>query len=258
VLAVAIGVAALLAACSSTVDGHPVGAASGITPTATSSVATSATGDSIAPTSAAPTDAPAGSFLCPGTSAEPIVTCLQGSLSDVWSGLLNEAITQPTVLAPSPSQVPADCRGGLDVGTAFTCTSDSTLYVTSKFLTLIAGNFAGTDLGYALAALQAHEMGHAVQYAVHQPSAEIPNPTDTQSREFEQQADCLAGVWAHHVAATGGLDVSHFVSVDYELISLISSNPEILTHGTPPERRGAVNRGLAGGRPQDCKLATFH
>lgn len=256
--------AAMVAACSSTVDGQPVRASSGSAPTSTPTAARPTASAprppsaSSGPTSATATAAPAGSFRCPGSSVAPIARCLGGSLSEVWSGLLNEAISQTTVLAPSPSQVPADCRGGLDLDTAFTCSSDSKLYVTSKFLTLITDNFADGDLGYALASLQAHEMGHVVQYAVHQPSVEIPNPTAAQSRELEQQADCLSGVWAYHVAAKGGLDAEHFVSVAYELISLISNNPEIETHGTPPARRIAVKRGLAAGRPQDCKLATFH
>jgi predicted metalloprotease len=261
VLCAAIGVAAMLAGCSSTVDGHP----SGSTPTSNPNTATSAASSAIPPAGASggpasgtATNAPAGSFLCPGISAAPIVKCLEVSLSEVWSGLLDETITQPTVLAPSPDQVPADCRGGLALDTAFTCTSDLKLYVTSKFLALIANNFVDTDLGYALAALQAHEMGHAVQYAVHQPSVEIKNPTAAQSREFEQQADCLAGVWADQVGKEGGLGPLHFLSVDYELISLISNNPEIRSHGTPAERREAVNRGLVTGRPQDCSLATFH
>lgn len=146
----------------------------------------------------------AGSFVCPGSSADPIVTCLEASLSDFWSGLLNDAIDGPTVLSPSPGQVPADCRSGLDLGTAFTCSSDGKRYVTSKFLGLITDKFGDTDLGYALAALQAHEMGHVVQYAVHEPSIEIKNPTAAQSQVVEQQADCLGAVWAYYVVKTVG------------------------------------------------------
>ncbi|MFN2518698.1 MAG: neutral zinc metallopeptidase [Jatrophihabitantaceae bacterium] len=148
------------------------------------------------------------------------------------------------------------CRDGLALGIAFTCPADLKLYATSEFLKLLSHFFAASDLPYALAAMQAHEMGHVVQYAVHQPGIN-DRSTDAVSRAIEQQADCLSGVWARHQAVKGGVDVARFRRVAVEGITLISSNAEIATHGTPAQRGAAIDRGLSGGRPQACKLATF-
>ncbi|PZS35989.1 MAG: hypothetical protein DLM58_02655 [Pseudonocardiales bacterium] len=257
----AIGFATLVAACGATVSGSPQGTPSASTTAASSSTPSRPAATSRAEASSAPATSPpspAASFGCAGATVAPIVTCLEAALSGYWSGQLNDVVDQPIVLAPAVAAVPAACRGGLELGTAFTCTSDGKLYVTSKFLRLIIENFPGGDLGYALAGLQAHEMGHVVQYAVKQPGAENRSRTPAQSRVFEQQADCLSGVWAHDQAAKGALNGAHFESVDFELMSLISSNPEILTHGTPTARRAAVHVGLVGGRPRACELATFH
>jgi hypothetical protein len=50
----------------------------------------------------------------------------------------------PIVLAPSRSEVPARCVVGLELGTAFTCLDNLTLYVTPEFLTLLTDNFPRT------------------------------------------------------------------------------------------------------------------
>lgn len=168
------------------------------------------------------------------------------------------AVAEPAVLAPARADVPAACRTALDVAPAFTCHVNATLYFSSGFLALIRKTFVGGDRTYALASVQAHEMGHIVQYAVHQPQLERTRPTDAQSRFVEQQADCLSGVWAAQADGTGGFDAARFHDVATRLIALISTNPEIRTHGTPPQRSAAIERGIRGGRPQSCRLATFH
>ena len=162
------------------------------------------------------------------------------------------------VLAPAASAVPAPCRSGLQVDTAFTCQVDGALYVTEPFVQLIHRYFRGDQLSYAFASVLGHEFGHVLQREVHQPQLAITHPTDAQSRAIEQQADCLSGVWAHDAAARGRLDPTEFHRIAVRLITLISSNPEIFTHGTPPRRGAAIQRGLDGGTPATCHLATFH
>jgi predicted metalloprotease len=64
-------------------------------------------------------------------------------------------------------------------------------------------------------------------------------------------------VWAGSESRQGHLDTRTFQVVAKQLITDISSNPEVATHGTPDQRAAAILRGMSGGRPQDCKLATF-
>ena len=196
---------------------------------------------------------------CPGVNSadvDAVIACLRVAADGFWSGQLNQPITEPVVADPSITDVPEKCRPALTTTPAFTCLVDGTLYITKPFADQIRRTFTGQDLIYAYAALIGHEIGHVVQRAVHQPNVGSAT-TDAQSRQIEQQADCLAGVWAAALVKAGRLDGRRFVDDGYTLISAISSNPEIAAHGDPPTRRQAMQRGLAGGRPQACQLATF-
>jgi uncharacterized protein len=196
---------------------------------------------------------------CPSAAgtATSIVTCLQKSTSDFWSGTLNEVAQEPIVLSPSTDQVPEACRPALQTTPAFTCQIDGTLYVTHGFVVQIGQDFRGTDQQYAFASLVSHEIGHVVQGLVGQPGYTDPNKSNALSQQIEQQADCLSGVWAASEVKAGRLDADRFVADSQELIALNSTNPEIATHGTPPVRAAAIRKGLSGGRPQSCNLATF-
>jgi uncharacterized protein len=249
---------AVLAGCASTVTG--AGRGSGAT-TGPGEGTSSASTSSAAPTptsSPAPTPVPAGITPCPQTDVYAAVGCLRQVLSDFWSGQLNNVVGEAVVLDADPARVPRPCRPGIELGTAITCKVDLTLYVSHQFLALIEANFHGVDLDLALASVTAHEIGHVLQYTLHQPEIEQRNPSDATVRRIEQQADCLSGVWAAHAANTGALDARRFVADAVKLITLVSSNPEITTHGTPPQRRAAIQRGLTVGTPAACHLVTFH
>ena len=148
---------------------------------------------------------------------------------------------------PSPAQAPPQCRPGIEGGTAITCRADLTLYISHAFLALIDRFFHGLDRALALASVASHEFGHVLQYTLHQPQIEQKRPSDATSQFVEQQADCLSGVWAGSAAGQHNLDANEFVDDAEKLIELVSSNPEIETHGTPPTRRAAIERGIAGG-----------
>ncbi len=140
---------------------------------------------------------------------------------------------------------------------AFTCQVNDTVYINSSLIDLIGGQFGRREVPYAVASVVAHEIGHVVQAAVRQPGYHQANPSDAASQRIEQQADCLSGVWAYRESSRGALDRVLFLKVAKALISDVSSNPEVATHGTPDQRAAAVARGLRLGRPQDCALATF-
>lgn len=232
-----------VAGCSSAVDGR--GSGRSPAPSATST----------AP--ATPTAASGVPGLCAGSSAQPIVSCLRRKLSDFWSGQLNQVVGEPVFLTATPAQVPVPCRPGLTAAPAFTCRSNLTLYLNRGLLELFDRSIPHQEMLYAFASVQAHEIGHVVQYALRQPQIELPSLTAAQTRFIEQQADCLSGVWAYHAAQAGGFDKALFRRIAVRLITLISTNPEIQTHGSPAQRAAAIDRGLATGRPQSCKLITF-
>jgi uncharacterized protein len=166
-------------------------------------------------------------------------------------------IDQPVVVNPTRSQVPVECRPGLTEAPAFTCQIDDTVYINQSLIQLITEQFGASDVPYAMASVISHEIGHVVQAAVHQPGYDRTGSSDAISRQIEQQADCLSGVWAVSESKQGHLDPKTFQVVAKQLITDVSSNPEVATHGTPDQRAAAILRGMSGGRPQECKLATF-
>ncbi len=67
------------------------------------------------------------------------------------------------MLDPAAAQVPAACRSALGTAPAFTCQVDDVVYLGPGLAILVDGNFAPADRPYALAAVLAHEFGHASQ-----------------------------------------------------------------------------------------------
>lgn len=185
------------------------------------------------------------------------MNCLRSSLSDFWSGQLNEVVDQPVVVEPTSAQVPGRCRSAITTTAAFTCQVNDTVYLNSGLVDAARKDFPPAELPYVFAAVLGHEIGHVVQAAVQQPGYDDTTNSDEISRRIEQQADCLDGVWAHSAIAAHQLDRATFIRITNTYLTSISSNPEILTHGTPPERAAALAKGLKNGRPQDCGLATF-
>jgi hypothetical protein len=255
-LATALAVALAFTACASTVGGVGRGSGAPAAPTPTTAptaapTTASASASTIAPVAGAATP-------CPESDPQQTVACLQGVLSTYWSAQLNQVITERIVVDASPAQAPPQCRPGIEGGTAITCRADLTLYISHAFLALIDRFFHGLDRALALASVASHEFGHVLQYTLHQPQIEQKHPSDATSQFVEQQADCLSGVWAGSAAGQHNLDANEFVNDAEKLIELVSSNPEIETHGTPPTRRAAIERGIAGGSPGVCNLVSFH
>ena len=128
------------------------------------------------------------------------------------------------------------------------------MYLTPSLTTLLDDHFPAADRPYAIAVVLSHEFGHVVQADVKQ--AGYGDGTQTVSQHIEQQADCLSGVWANQQSAAGTLDAGHFAAVAHTLITAISDQAEMDSHGTPAERAAALAKGLHSGRSQDCALTT--
>lgn len=202
-------------------------------------------------TTTAGTPSRAPGLVCTGANASVIVGCLRDSLTRFWTGELHRRIAAPIVLDFATSAVPPPCRAAVRLGTAFTCPTDSTIYLTQHYVTELQQDRPLADTWYRLAATVGHEMGHVVQFAVHEPLVSGQGDDATsRSQRVEQQADCLSGVWAAHV----GLDRVRFLAAVRADFRLVDSTFERRTHGDPSVRIAAVRRGLAGARPGSCGL----
>jgi predicted metalloprotease len=201
--------------------------------------------------------------LCPsaGQDAAKLVACLAADLDRSWSKAIGTPVGVRVTVDPEPARVSHVCRSFLAFGSAFYCPPDGQAYVTGAAVRRDRAAF-GDRLPYALAAVVAHEAGHRVQFEVKQP--ELDRSGDAASRMVEQQADCLAGVWAYGAARRGLLDPAGFRAAyakEMQLVSALKPPPgqdlddydEVATHGTPAQRVAAFDRGDVAA-PNPCGL----
>jgi uncharacterized protein len=201
--------------------------------------------------------------LCPsaGQDAVKVVACLVADLNGSWRTKIGKTVGMRVTVDPQPGRVNRSCRSFLAFGTAFYCPPDGQAYLTAASVARARAAF-GDQFPYALAAVVAHEAGHRVQYAVRQP--DLDGRGDAISRAVEQQADCLAGVWAYGAARRGLVDPARFRATYAKEMRLVSAlkppagaglddYDEVATHGPPAQRVAAFDRGDSGAT-NPCRL----
>lgn len=196
--------------------------------TRTAGAALSGPGSSAAQTSAGPAGragpapgsaSPPAGLSCLGPATPAIVRCLSASLSRFWTAELDRPVILHILVQPSSSRVPRDCRVALRLNTAFSCPTDDTVYLTARFLARMRSTGPAGRSWLGIASTMGHEMGHIVQFTVHEPLVSRARPTWAQSRRIEQQADCLDGVWS----AEAGIDDAAFAAATRIVLTIVDS-----------------------------------
>lgn len=187
---------------------------------------------------------------CDLPSSAQIVACLSASLSTFWTDRLGRSVQLIAVADPSSGQVPTACRAALRLNTAFSCPADDKVYLTAPFLQRMLTTGARSQAWVRIATTLGHEMGHILQFAVHEPAATARHSTWGQSRFIEQQADCLAGVWA----ASVGMNAAAFLRANAIVLMIVDSPWERRSHGTKRQRLAAVQRGQRARTATACGL----
>jgi predicted metalloprotease len=228
VLAVAAALAWFGSACTTAVDGRPVGAGR--------------------PASTGSRSAPTARFDCDRSRVVAVVSCLDRSLDQYWRRALHRAFSVGTVVAPSAAAVPRGCRAALRLQTAFTCPIGNRVYLTPGYITRLRTAAPRAVAWLRFAATLAHEAGHVVQFTVREPSVERQRSTAAQTRAVEQQADCLSGLWA----ASVGLPDDEFRDAAATVFTIVDSAFERRTHGPPNQRLAAIARGQRGSTARAC------
>ena len=150
----------------------------------------------------------------------------------------------------------------------FYCPGDSKVYIDLNFFRELQRMGAGGD--FAQAYVLAHEVGHHVQnllgvsMAVQRRQRSV-SKTDANHLSVltELQADCYAGVWAHHAHKDNQLlepgDLEEGMNAaakigDDALMSRAGARirPEAFTHGSSRQRQEWLYRGLNTGDPNQC------
>ena len=164
---------------------------------------------------------------------------------------------------------PTACGTGESAMGPFYCPGDSKVYIDLDFFDTLSQRL-GAPGDFAQAYVIAHEVGHHLQNLMGI-TAKIDAMRGKVSQaqmnalsvRLELQADCLAGVWAHHSQKGKGWLERGDIEEALNAASQIGDDtlqraskgqvvPESFTHGTSAQRVAWFKRGLEGGRIDGC------
>jgi predicted metalloprotease len=196
------------------------------------------------------------------------VSVILADMEDTWPGLLQPMGAQyvPPKLVLFSNMVQSACGYGEAASGPFYCPPDQIVYIDLSFFDELSRLGAPGD--FAQAYVIGHEVGHHVQNLLG--TSDQVREMQKQSGEaeanalsvmLELQADCFAGVWAHHanrqrqMLETGdveeGLRAAAAIGDD-RLMRMAGRavQPESFTHGSSEQRIQWLRTGLSTG---DCK-----
>ncbi|OUY11543.1 neutral zinc metallopeptidase [Acinetobacter indicus] len=205
---------------------------------------------------------------------------------DTWTQVFAQQLNQqyvPPKLVMFNGAVSSACGNASAAMGPFYCPADQKVYLDTGFFKDmrtqmgISGEQNQTELSrqdqagdFAQAYVIAHEVGHHIQtilgisgqvQQMRQRASQVEG--NQLSVRQELQADCLAGVWAHHNHqrtqfleqgdVQEAMDAAHKIGDDY--LQKRSSGqvvPDSFTHGTSAQRVQWFNTGLKSGNMNDC------
>jgi predicted metalloprotease len=161
------------------------------------------------------------------------------------------------------------CGTGQAAMGPFYCPGDERVYLDLDFYRDLQARFAAPG-DFAQAYVIAHEIGHHVQHQLG--IAEKVQATKQRVSErdanllqvrMELQADCFAGIWAHHANRSRGILEQGDIEEALRAASAIGDDtlqkqaqgyvvPESFTHGSAEQRMRWFKRGLDSGEMKAC------
>jgi len=221
-----------------------------------------------------------------GASSEPIQGCETGadaersqecrivavvnSIQDIWAQQLQGY--QPAVTNFFTGSVTTGgCGSASSAVGPFYCPADSQVYIDLGFFDDLESRFGARGGDFAEAYVLAHEYGHHVQNQIGVRAERGSGPESDAVRQ-ELQADCFAGMWAHHATttpdpATGEVLILELTEEDIdEALSAAAAvgddriqeaatgdvDPHTWTHGSAEQRQAWFLTGYRSGDPQRC------
>ena len=216
---------------------------------------------------------PSGGSPPAGDPQADFVSVVLADTEEVWSELLarmGRQYEQPRLVLFS-DQVSSACGFQSAAVGPFYCPGDSQVYIDLAFYRELDQRF-GAPGDFAQAYVIAHEIGHHVQNLLGV-SSQVDQArrgvgeaqANALSVRQELQADCLAGVWAHHSQRRGNNIKLEEGDVEEGLAAAAAIGddriqsqtrgrvvPESFTHGTSAQRVEWFRRGLQTGSVEEC------
>jgi len=193
------------------------------------------------------------------------------STEDVWNGIFQQSerdYREPTLVLFSGA-VQSACGFAQAAVGPFYCPGDSKLYIDLDFLQQLTRQLNAPG-DFAQAYVIAHEVGHHVQNelgVMQETQAMRERMSEAEwngvSVRIELQADCYAGVWAHHVSSDTNMIEPGDIEEAINAASAVGDDaiqrktqgqvvPESFTHGSSQQRMKWFNNGFKSGDPGDC------
>ena len=206
-----------------------------------------------------------------GDQMAKFVSVVLADTEDTWTGLFKQSGSQYKVpkLVLFRGAVQSACGRAEAAMGPFYCPGDQKVYIDLAFFDDLQRRFNAPG-EFARAYVIAHEVGHHVQNLLG-----IADKVDAQRKRLseveynklqvrmELQADCLAGIWAHHANRTRNILERGDVEAAMAAATAIGDDrlqqqsrgyvtPESFTHGSSQQLVRWFRRGLDSGQIAQC------
>lgn len=199
------------------------------------------------------------------------VSTVLADTEDVWKDMFTRggATYQEPRLVLFRGTTPTACGQGQAAMGPFYCPGDQKVYIDLDFYETLK-NQLGAPGDFAQAYVIAHEVGHHVQNLLGITTKMDERRGRVSQAEYnalsvrlELQADCFAGVWAHHAQNARQILESGDVEEAMNAAAKIGDDalqragggavvPDSFTHGTSAQRQRWFNSGLKNGSVKGC------
>ncbi len=215
-------------------------------------------------------EAPAGQAPANDRVAQ-FVSVVLADTEDTWQQIFraNGADYPQPKLVLFSGQTPTACGTGQSATGPFYCPGDQKVYIDLSFFRLMQQRF-NVSGEFAQAYVIAHEVGHHVQHVtgimdkvngVRRSGSQ--SQANALSVRLELQADCFAGVWAHHANEARAILEAGDIEAALNAATAIGDDalqkqsqgyavPDSFTHGSSAQRVRWFRRGIESGQIGSC------
>ena len=203
--------------------------------------------------------------------AAKFVSVVLADTEDTWGALFKQGNAQYRVpkLVLFRGAVQSACGNAQAAMGPFYCPGDQKVYIDLSFFDDLSRRFHAPG-DFAKAYVIAHEVGHHVQNLLgiaEKVEAQRRRLSEAENNKLsvrmELQADCLAGIWAHHANRTRQILEGGDVEAAMAAATAIGDDrlqqqargyvsPESFTHGSSQQRVRWFRRGLDSGQINQC------